>query len=95
MLLLSLVACLLSGENESRKSANTGKITLFFQMQAFSDPVLLQSVASISITLFRCNCKKNTRFPFNAHCTDQFYVGGQLEKAVVLLTYGGYNGKYS
>ena len=66
MLLLSLVSCLLSGENESRKSAITGKLALFFQMQASSDPVSLQSDASIAITLLRCNFTKNTRFPFNA-----------------------------
>ena len=48
VLLLSLVFCLVSGKNESRKSLNTGKLALvFFQMQAFSDPVSLQSDASI------------------------------------------------
>ena len=26
---------------------------------------------------------------------DQFYIGGQLENAVVTLTYGDYNGNYS
>ena len=66
VLLLSLVSCLLSGVNESRKLANTGKLALFFQTQAYSDPVSLQSAVSISIMLFRCNCTKNTRFPFNA-----------------------------
>ena len=91
MLLLSLVSCLLSGENESRKSANAGKLALFFQMQTFSDPVSLQSVVSIPIA-FRCYCQKYT---LSFLCTGPFYVGGQLEKAVVLLTYGDYNGKYS
>ena len=47
VLVLLLVSCLLSGENESRNSANTGKSALFFQMQASSDPVSLQSDVSI------------------------------------------------
>ena len=72
------MSCLLSGENESRKSAITGKLALFFQVQASSDPVSLQSDASIAIT----RSQKNTRFPFNA-----FYVNGQLENAVVKLTW--------
>ena len=42
---------MLSGENESRNSANTGKLALFFQMQAFSDPVSLQSDVSLSFAL--------------------------------------------
>ena len=46
--------CLLSGENESRNSANTGKLVLFFQMQASSDPVSLQSDVSLSFALFGC-----------------------------------------
>ena len=71
---------MLSGENESRKSSNTGKIALFFKMQAFSDPVSMQSVVSISIL--------HKKYTFSFQCTDSFYVGGQLEKAVVQLTYG-------
>ena len=47
VLLLLLVSCLLSGEDESRKSLNTGRLVLFFQMQASSDPVSLQSNAYI------------------------------------------------
>ena len=74
-------------------SANTGKLALFSEMQTFSDPVSLQSVVSISITLFRCNCTKIYTLSFQF--TDPFYVGGQLEKAAVQLTYGDYNGKYS
>ena len=54
----SLVSCLLSGEKESRKWENTGKLALFFQMQASSDPVSLESSAFISIMLFRCNFTK-------------------------------------
>ena len=59
------MSCLLSGENESRNSANTGKLALFFQMQASSDPVSLQSDVSLSFALFGCNFTKNTPFPFN------------------------------
>ena len=59
------MSCLLSGENESRNSANTGKLALFFQMQASSDPVSLQSDVSLSFALFGCNFTKNTHFPFN------------------------------
>ena len=53
-----LLSCLLSGENESRNSANTGKLALFFQMQASSDPVSLQSDVSLSFALFGCNFTK-------------------------------------
>ena len=45
----------LSGENESRNSANTGKLALFFQMQASRDPVSLQSDVSLSFALFGCS----------------------------------------
>ena len=62
---LQHVSCLLSGENESRNSANTGKEALFFQMQASSDPVSLQSDVSLSVALFGCNFTKYTHFPFN------------------------------
>ena len=48
--MLRLVSGLLCGENESRNSANTGKLALFFQMQASSDPVSLQSDVSLSST---------------------------------------------
>ena len=59
------VSCLLSGENESRNSANTGKLALFFQMQASSDFVSLQSDVSLSFALFGCDFTKHTHFPFN------------------------------
>ena len=65
VLVLQLVSCLLSVENESRNSAKTGKLALFFQMQASSDPVSLQSDVSLSFALFGCNFTKNTHFPFN------------------------------
>ena len=52
------MSCLLSGENESRNSANTGKLALFFQMQASSDPVPLHSDVSLSFALFGCNFTK-------------------------------------
>ena len=88
------MSCLFSGENESRKSANAGKLALFFQMQTFSDPVSLQSIVSISVTLFRCNCTKDTRFPLYAHIHFMSVVNLK-KKTVVQLTYGDYNGKYS
>ena len=59
------MSCLVSGENESRNSANTGKLALFFQMQASGDPVSLQSDVSLSFSLFGCYFTKNTDFPFN------------------------------
>ena len=59
------MSCLLSGENESRNSANTGKLALFFQMQASSDPVSLQSDVSLSFALLDVISQKNTHFPFN------------------------------
>ena len=83
------MSCLLSGENESRNSANTGKLALFFQMQASSNPVSLQSDVSLSFALFGCNVTKNTHFPFN---TGPFYDDGQFENAVVKVAYGDYNG---
>ena len=58
VLVLQLVSCLFCWENESRNSANTGKLCLFFQMQASSDPVSLQSYVSLSFTLFGCNFTK-------------------------------------
>ena len=83
------MSCLLSGENESRNSENTGKLALFFQMQASSDPVSLQSDVSLSFALFGCNFTKNTlSFQF----TGPFYDSDQFENAVVKLTYGDYNG---
>ena len=51
--------------NESRNSANTGKLALFFHMQALSDPVSMQSDVSLSFELFGCNFTKNTHFLFN------------------------------
>ena len=80
------MSCLLSGENESRNSANTGKFALFFQMQASSDPVSLQSDVSLSFALFGCN------FTLSFQYTGPFYDGGQFENAVVKVTYGDYNG---
>ena len=79
------MSCLLSGENESRNSANTGKLALFFQMQASSDPVSLQS---LSFALFGCNFTKKYTLSFQYTCP--FYDGGQFENAVVKLTYGDY-----
>ena len=77
------MSCLLSGENESRKWANTGKLALFFQMQASSDPVSLQSSAFISITLFGCNFTINKNFPFDAQVHLMLVVnlkcGGQID----------------
>ena len=87
------MSCSLSGDNESRKSSNTGKLALFFfQMQAFSDPVLLQSDVYICIRSIRCNFTENKRFPFNAQI--QFMLVVNLINAVVKLTYGDYNGKW-
>ena len=83
------MSCLLSGENESRNSANTGKLALFFQMQASSDPVSLQSDVSLSFALFGCNFTKNT---LSFQYTGPFYDGGQFGNAVVKETYGDYNG---
>ena len=61
------MSCLLKGGNESRNSANTGKLALFFQisMQASSDLVSLQLDVSLSFALFGRNFTKNTLFPFN------------------------------
>ena len=83
------MSCLLSGENESRNSANTGKLALFFQMQASSYPVSLQSDVSISFALFGCNFTKNK---LSFQYTGPFYDGGHFENALVKLTYGDYNG---
>ena len=84
------MSCLLSGKNESRNSANTGKLALFFQMQASSDPVSLQSDMSLSFALFRCNFTK--KYTLSFQYTGPFYDGGQFENAVVKETYGDYNG---
>ena len=83
------MSCLLSGENESRNSANTGKLALFFQMPASSDNVSLQSDVSLSFELFGCNFTKKT---LSFQYTGPFYDGGQFENAVVKVTYGDYNG---
>ena len=65
------MSCLLSGENESRNSANTGKLALFFfQMQASSDPVSLQSDVSLSYALFGCNFTK--KYTLSFHYTGPF-----------------------
>ena len=71
------MSCLLSGENESRNSAKTGKIALFFQMQASRDPVSLLSDVSLSFALFGCNFTKNTHFPFNPQV--RFMTGVNLK----------------
>ena len=84
------MSCLLSGENESRNSADTGKLALFFQMQASSDPVSLQSDVSLSYALFGCNFTKKYTLSFQN--TGPFYDDGQFENAVVKLTYRDYNG---
>ena len=84
------MSCLLSGENESRNSANTGKLALLFQMQASSDPVSFQSGVSLSFALFGCNFTKKYTLSFQYTCP--FYDGGQFENAVVKLTYGDYYG---
>ena len=83
------MSCLLSGENKSRNSANTGKLALFFQIQASSDPASLQSDVSLSFALFGCNFTKNT---LSFQYTGPFYDGGQFENAVVKVTYGEHNG---
>ena len=83
------MSCLLSWENESRNSANTGKLALFFQIQASSDPVSLQSDVFLSFALFGCNF---TKYTLSFLYTGPFYYGGQFENAVVKLTYGDYNG---
>ena len=62
VLLIKLVLCLLSGENESRKSVKRGELALFFQMQASIDPVSLQSDVSLSFALFRRNFTKINTF---------------------------------
>ena len=76
-------------ENESRNSANTCKLALFFQMQASSDPVSLQSDVSLSFELFGCNFTK--KYTLSFQYTGPFYDGGQFENALVKLTYGDYN----
>ena len=70
------MSCLLSWENESRNSVNTDKLALFFQMQASSDPVSVQSDVSLSFALFGCNFTK----------IGPFYDGGQFENAVTICT---------
>ena len=77
------MSCLLSGENESRNSANTGKLALFFQMLASSDPVSLQSDVSLSF---------HKKYTLSFQYKGSFYDGGQFENAVVKVTYGDYNG---
>ena len=84
------MSCLLSGENESRNSANIGHEALFFQMQASSDPVSLQSDVSLSFALFGCNFKKKCTLSFQY--TGPFHDGGQFENVVVKVTYGDYKG---
>ena len=83
------MSCLLSGENESRNSANIGKLALFFQMQASSDPVSLQSDVSLSFGYWMLFHKKYTLY---FQYTGPFYDGDQFENAVVKVTYGDYNG---
>ena len=79
MLLLSLVSCLLIGENKSSESANTGKFPLFFQMQTSSDPLLLQSDIYFYIN-YAFKMLYHRKQPLSFQCTHSFYVGGQLEK---------------
>ena len=76
--------------NESRNSAFTGKLALFFQMQASSDPVSLQSDVSLSFALFGCNFTK--KYTLSFQYTGLFYDCDQFENAVVKLKYGDYNG---
>ena len=83
------MSCLLSGENESKNSAYTGKLALFFQMQASSDPVSLQSDVSLSFALFGWNFTK--KYTLSFQYTGPFYDGGQFENAVVKLTNIDYN----
>ena len=83
------MSCLLSWENESRNSANTGKLALFFQMQASSDPVSLQSDVSLSFALFGL-FHKNTHFPFNTQV--RFMTEVNLKMRWCKFTYGDYNG---
>ena len=84
------MSCLLSGENESRNSANTSELALFFHMQASSDPVSLQSDVSLLFALFGCNFTK--KYTLSFQYTGPFYDGGQFGNAVVKVTYGDYNG---
>ena len=86
------MSCLLSWENESRNSANTGKLALYFQMQASSDPVSLQSDVYLSFALFGCTCNFTKKYTLSFQYTGPFYDGGQFENAVVKVTYGDYNG---
>ena len=94
---------MLSWENESRNSANTGQLALFFQMQASSDPVSLQLDVSLSFALFGCNFTKihhflsildviSQKYTLSFQFTGPFYDGGQFENVVVRLTYGDYYG---
>ena len=78
------MSCLLKGENESRNSANTGKLALFFQMQASSDPVSLQLDVSLSFAPFGRNFTK--KYTLSFQYTGPFYDGGKFENAVVKLT---------
>ena len=75
------IACVVLAQwgKRMQKFRITGKLALFFQMQASSDPVSLQSDVSLSFALFGFNFTKNTHFPFN---TRSFYDGSQFEKAV-------------
>ena len=84
------MSCLLSGKNKSRNSANTGKLALFFQMQASSDPVSLQSDVSLSFAPFWMLFHK--KYTLSFQYAVPFYDGGQFENAVVKLTFGDYNG---
>ena len=75
VLLQSLVPCLLSDENESRTSSNTQicKISsVFFQIQASSDLVSLNSNASIYVI----SQKKKPFFQY----ADSLYVVINLKK---------------
>ena len=85
VLLLKLVSCLLSGENESRTLANTGKLALFSQKQASSDPVLF-SCSQVSLYHLRFLAVISPKNNFSFQYTGPFYDSGQLENAVVKLT---------
>ena len=61
------------------------KLALFFQMQASSNPVSLQSDVSLSIAPLRCNFTK--KYTLSFQYTGPFYDGGQRENAVIKLTY--------
>ena len=57
--------------------------------------VILYRCSQLCLYQLRCLDVIAQTYTLSFQCNDPFYAGGQLEKAVIKLTYGDYNGKYS